>query len=220
MFGRWSLLGATLAAMMVLVSCASGGPVAHGGDGAADRSTTGSSDDVPSRVAPTRRPASPPVAATCDTVPPSSGPLTHAATLAVSAPASASLGKPASVTTTMTARVAMQRVITAPAWSALLLVRDGRVVARTLGAKSPADIPVQLRAGATTPAQAVPRSIMPVPCRSGASGRLAAGRYDVVAVLGYRLDPLNAAPDATDLPPYARGQKFALVSAPAPIELR
>jgi hypothetical protein len=46
---------------------------------------------------------------------------------------------------------------------------------------------------------------------------LAVGRYAVVAVLGYELDPLNAAPDDGTAPPQPGGRSFALVSAPAPI---
>jgi hypothetical protein len=114
-------------------------------------------------------------------------------------------------------RTATPRVITSSALSAVLVLHDGRVVGRSIGKRAP-DVPLQLAAGVARPAQAVPTSIRMSNCGpNNVSTALAAGHYALVAVLGYRLDPLNAAPAGGVMTRQAGGPAFALVSAPLPI---
>lgn len=89
-------------------------------------------------------------------------------------------------------------------------MQDGKVVGITRGGAG-ADVPVQLTAGTAAPAQALPRSVR----LTGCSSTLAAGHYELVAVLGYRLDSLNGAADGASGPPAAPGGNFVLVSGPA-----
>jgi hypothetical protein len=235
MSGRCLAVGLSLVVAGSLTACAStpekgGGaqrpgstvdsrPSAHPSpEGTLSRVRTGSgspSDDAPSRVVPSSKVAPSETLATCTQVPASSGPLVHAASLAVTAPAAAAPGQTVTVSATVTSTATVPRVVTTPATSAVLLVQGKRVVGRALGAPAAAPVPLVLAAGADRPAQAVPRSVRLVGCGSAA---LPAGRYTLVAVLGYQLDPVNAAPDAAAAPSPG-GRRFALVSAPAPITI-
>jgi hypothetical protein len=107
-------------------------------------------------------------------------------------------------------------MITMPAMSAVLIVRGDRVVGQTVGAPAAARVPLTLAARAEQPAQAVPDSVVLAGCGARGGNALPPGRYTLVAVLGYQLDSLNAAADAS-VPPAAGGRSFALVSAPVPI---
>ena len=147
----------------------------------------------------------------CAAVPISCGPIMHVARLKIAAPATARPGQVVPITATVAVSSNAARVIGTPATSAVLVVHDGRVVARSAGAGS--SIPLILRAGSTRPAQAVPSSARLTTCDGTA---LPAGHYLLVGVLGYRLDPLNAAVDGGPVP--QRG--FALVSDPVPISVR
>jgi uncharacterized protein (DUF58 family) len=155
--------------------------------------------------------------AACGSVPASSGPLASVARLAIKAPATASAGEVVRISATVTSRSAPSRVITTPGTSALLVVRDGKVVGKALGRSGPA-VPLPLTPGSALPAQAVPTSIRLAGCGSGGgSASLAAGRYTLVAVLGYQLDPLNTAPEGGTAAPPTGARDFRLVSAPASI---
>jgi hypothetical protein len=203
MLGRWLAGGSALLAAATLLACAS---------------SPGTSADEPSRAAPSREPTLHGTAGACGSVPTSSGPLAHVAHLAITAPATVSAGRSVAVSAAISSKSVVPRVITTPATSALLVVRDDRIVGRALGSASAPNVPLQLRAGKALPAQAIPGSIRLTGCRSGSRAAvLPAGRYALVAVLGYELDSLNAAPAGGTAPPPTGGRNFALVSAPAPI---
>lgn len=143
-------------------------------------------------------------------MPASSGPLATLARLTLSTPAEGAAGASVVVSATLSTRSSTPRVVTTSATSALLIVRDGKILGVTHGEPG-ADVPVQLSAGTATPAQALPRSLR----LTGCSSALASGRYELVAVLGYRLDSLNGAADGASGPPAAPGGTFVLVSGPA-----
>jgi hypothetical protein len=113
------------------------------------------------------------------------------------------------VTTLLVARADGPRIILQPAASALVLSRDGVVLAVADGIPG-VQVPLEVRAGATRPAQVVPTVLPLVDC----DGRpLPAGTYTLVAVVGYGQDPLNGA---------AAGSPgtFTLTSPPIPVTLR
>ena len=149
-------------------------------------------------------------------VPTASGPLSRLAHLAIKTPATVPPGPSASVSATVTSRSDAPRVITTPSTSAVLVVRSGRVVAQARGAASAPPVPLQLSAGATLPAQAIPASVRLVGCGTEPTA-LAAGRYTVIAVLGYESDTLNAAPAGGTAAAPAGERSFVLVSNPEPI---
>lgn len=169
------------------------------------------SDDVPTRAAASRESPAANVPL-CGPVPSSSGPLTGGVELTLDAPASMPAGESVSVLVTITSTAAVPRMITVPALSALLVVRDGQVVGGARGESTTA-VPLQLNSGEARPAQAIPNAVRLVGCASD-TAPLAAGTYTLVAVLGYRIDSLNAAPNDSTVVPPATGRDFALVSAP------
>ena len=223
MLGRWLVGGSTVIAAAVLVACASSagtrsGPASQPTGGTPLSARNRTSDDAPSRAAPSPNATAHGIAAECGRVPTSSGPLARLAHLTIKAPATVPAGRLAPVTVTVTSTSTGPRVITTPGASALLLVRGGRVVGRTPGPASAPQVPLPLRAGATLPAQAIPGSVRLTSCGPEAkTSVLATGDYTVVAVLSYELDSLYAAPEADtgDLPTGQRS--FVLVSRPAPI---
>jgi len=81
-------------------------------------------------------------------------------------------------------------------------------------------VPLPLRARTSRPVRLLPAEIRLVGCPTGAgSGRaLPPGRYELVAVLGYRLDPLNASAEGA-VPTGSQGHPFTLVSWPVPITI-
>jgi hypothetical protein len=148
--------------------------------------------------------------ADCPSVPASTGPLTHLARLTISAPSTAHRGDNVPVTVRVEIWTDGPRVITTPATSAVLVVHGDRVVCRSAAPPSATNIPLIVRAGSHRPGQALPTAVR---LTTGNSGDLPPGTYTLVGVLGYRLDPLNAAVDGGPLPQ----RSFALVSEPAPI---
>jgi hypothetical protein len=152
----------------------------------------------------------------CGSLPVSSGPLAQSARLTLKAPGTASPGQVVRVDATVTSPAGLPRVVTTPATSALLVVSGGSVVGRALGGSGP-DVPLELTAGSTGPAQAVPTSVRLAGCDSAAGTTpLPAGEYRLVGVLGYQLDALNEAPADSSAPPTGN-RSFVLISAPAPI---
>lgn len=148
-------------------------------------------------------------------VPTSTGPLTGLARLTISAPTTGRPGDKVPVSARLEIFADGPRIITTPATSAVLLVRGRRVVGRSDPATSAADIPLVVRAGSRRVAQAVPGTVRLIG-RTAHAGDLPAGDYALIGVLGYRLDPLNAAVDGGPLRPHG----FSLVSDPALIYLR
>ncbi|MEP7092096.1 MAG: hypothetical protein ABI776_18485, partial [Nocardioidaceae bacterium] len=171
-------------------------------------------DDAPPRpsaAAPTASDGSPAPAAGCGTVPTSSGPLAGAARLEVSLPGPAAAGSDLRVSATVVGREPTARLVTTAGGSALLVTDGDRVVARADGVGAGGAVPLRLTRGARRPAQLLPAAVPLVGC--GGAGPLTPGRYAVVAVLGYRLDPLDSAVDGA---PTTRdgGRTFVLVSQP------
>lgn len=199
---RWLAGGSFVVAAMTAASCAG----------------SASTDDVPSRVAPSPEPTTG-TAAQCGSMPTSTGPLATVAHLAINAPNSAPAGQAVPVSVTVTSRSAVPRVITVPGSSAVLVLQDNRVVGRAVGTARALRVPLSLTGGATQPAQAVPKSISLISCESTARDALVAGDYALVAVLGYQLDSLNAAPIGELASPPTGQRSFALVSAAVSITI-
>lgn len=221
------LAGGLCLIMALLTACASGsgsgGPGAsHTPKGATGETSGMTTDDAPSRVAtPHGLVTRPGAAPECGPVPTSSGPLAHLARLSLEGPSSASAGASAQITTTVSSMDAAPRVIATPATSGLLVVRGNRVVGGVLGGSAP-EVPLQLSPGTASPAQTVPSSVRLVACNGGGAGAeaaLEAGRYSLVAVLGYRVDSLNSAPNDGPSLSSTGGRGFVLVSAPAAINI-
>lgn len=225
MLRQWLAGGSSVIATAALVACASSPSTGRGHKSQAAAGLLSSasglmSADVPSRAAPSRQPMPRGTGGECGSVPRSSGPLAHLAYLAIKAPATVSVGTSVSVSTTVISKSVAPRVIAMPATSALLVVRDGRVVGQALGRSSAPRVPLQLTAGARLPAQTIPQSVRLTDCGSDSKGaRLTAGRYALVAVLGYERDSLNAASAGSTGSAQTPGRSFALVSASAPIIL-
>ena len=184
----------------------------------ASSSDGGGIDDVPSRLpAAGSTPATQP---RCGGVPSSSGPLAHLARLTITLPPSAGPGDSVPVLASLSASAGLPRVITTPATSALLVVQDEQVVGITRDATLP-EVPLMLAGTATQPAQALPRAIRLDGCPSGGTtSALPAGRYSVVAALGYRLDNLYSGTDGGGAAPQSGGLGFVLISPPVTITLR
>ncbi|GAB3589902.1 hypothetical protein GCM10027446_03460 [Angustibacter peucedani] len=196
----WSRAWIGCAATVLLVAVAGCGGGSSGGD------------DVPSAGS-----QAPPPATTCGTVPTSEGPATALVTVRLDAPSTASAGEEVAVTVTLDVTSDGPRLITVPASSRLLLVRDGAVVGASGPGSGPAGVPVMLSAGASRPAQAVPDRVALVGCPTGdgsAGSPLAPGAYDLVAVLGYGSDPLQGNAGGSG------GRAFTLVSAPHRLTVR
>ena len=137
----------------------------------------------------------------------STGSAASLVTVRVEVPPSVAVGSPVGARTVLEVSGDGPRVVLRPAASALYLLDAGRVVAVAAG--SGPEIPLPLRAGARWPGQAVPTAVGAVGC-DGAP--VAAGRYDVVAVVAYGTDPANSAQGGS-----AGG--FALVSAPVEVRI-
>jgi len=216
------LAGGLCLIMALLTACASGsgsgGPGAsHTPKGATGETSGMTTDDAPSRVA-TPQAAVPrhSTAPECGPVPTSSGPLAHLARLTFEGPATASAGESLQVSATVTSSETVPRVIATPATSGLLVVQGDRVVGGVLGSASP-EVPLQLLPGAVSPAQTIPASVRLEACAADGATALEPGSYSLVAVLGYRVDSLNAAPnDGSPISP-TRGPNFVLVSAASPV---
>lgn len=192
---RWLMGASAVIAAVALSACASSSPAGRAGGS--------------------------PSVARCERLPTSTGPLAALARLNLSAPATASAGQALAVSVTVTAESTMRRVVTTPASSGLLVLQGDRVVGRTLGARSAPPVPLQLAAGESLRAQAVPVSVRLTACgRAGSATALAPGSYTLVAVLGYQLDPLNAVPEGgTGVSPPTGARSFALVSGPSPLTI-
>jgi hypothetical protein len=159
-----------------------------------------------------------PAPRSCGAIPVSSGPASSLAELRVSASSTAAAGGTVTVQSALHVTSDGQRIITGPSMSNLLITRDGFVVGKSDAAQSDIAVPLVLRAGATRPVQVVPASIEMSGCAADVGGNrppLPAGEYGIVAVLGYRLDPLNSAVDGGP-----GGGQFHLVSKPAMITVR
>jgi hypothetical protein len=165
---------------------------------------------------------SPTPLASCGTVPTSTGPAATAATISLHSPSTAPRGSTITVTTTLRALSNRYRIITDPRTSEVLVLADNRVVGRTgHTGRSLLTVPVPLRQAELRPLQVVPDAVRLVGCP--AAGRdtgadLPAGRYAMVAVLGYTMDSLNSADSGIDRTSGAR--PFTLVSAPVPLTIQ
>lgn len=137
-----------------------------------------------------------------------SGPAARLVTVTLTAEPFARPGGELAVTTRLLIRADGPRVILRPARSALILLREGALVARVGGPPGP-DVPLQLRAGATRDAQVVPGRLPLVGCDGQP---LSSGDYTLTAVVGYGEDALN--PGAQGV-----GGAFALVSDPLTVTL-
>lgn len=188
---RFAAGAGVLCALATLGACASGSGVP------ASSTSGGSVSTSPARSG-------------CGSVPASSGPAAAVATLRVSAPFTATPGAELAVRTTLQVRSDGPRIIVGPALSDLLVVRDGVVVGRSGGVRPQVLVPLALRGGTTRQVQVVPASVRMSGCGEGAAP-LAAGRYELVAVLGYRQDALNSGADGARSP---GGTQFQLVSDP------
>jgi hypothetical protein len=76
-------------------------------------------------------------------------------------------------------------------------------------------IPLPLKAGSARPAQALPSVVRLSGCPDGASGArspLPPGKYDLIGIMGYRLDPFNSGFDGMQ-----PGGQFEIVSQPVAI---
>jgi hypothetical protein len=223
-----SVLSLLAFGLLMLAGCASGSRgTATGNKGVATNASSTVGDEPTRSPTPSAGSQSPavPLVVACTTMPSSAGPAVSVAQVGLTAPGTAAPGSVLEVRTQLSVASAGTRIIASPAESALLVLQDGRVVARQAGDPRGAAIPLPLRAGATLPAQAVPTRISLVGC-SSAAGRapgaaLAPGRYDVVAVMGYRMDSLNNAADgsAAVAPPGISGRAFHLVSAAVPLTI-
>lgn len=172
-------------------------------------STAGPGEDTPTLppsgpTAPTNGPATCSQALDAPTA--STGPASVLVSVEVLAPATARVGDTATISTFLAVHTSGPRIVTSPSRSAVLLLRDGAVVAESRGTPGPS-VPAPLEAGARLPAQTVPTQIVLVGC-SGAA--LDPGTYTLRAVVGYGNDPLNGA--AGD-----GGGSFVLVSPPATV---
>jgi hypothetical protein len=215
MRGRWRVAGDLLIAVATLVACASAPEAKPGVSNTAGRASVRTPNDVPWRVVRSLEPT-PRATGPCGSVPTSSGPLADLARLELTAPATASVGEVVSVSAVITANSTTPRVITTPSTSAVLVVRDHRVVSRTQA--SAPQVPLQLSTGTARPAQVIPRSVRTIGCGGDAgTAGLTPGRYALVAVLGYQLDSVNAAPADGTVPPPTGERAFTLVSAPVSI---
>lgn len=223
-------LATSLVLVATLAACTSGGKPHPHGSGSVSGSTP---TDVPSRVTsslpgamPTRQPTSgtptsgvrvppqPGGASGCGTAPRSSGPLVPVARLTLTA--SRSSGS-LTVTSAYVTTTSAERVVADPATSALLVVQGGRVVAAVRGG-SGSGVPLLLAPGTKTPAQGLPRSVHLTNCATAAP--LPPGRYSLVGVLGYGVDPLNSVPDGgmeVVAPTQAGTAGYVLVSAPVAV---
>jgi hypothetical protein len=199
--GRMVLL---LAAAAALAGCASSGMDRGPGKLTDGGAATGVTPELPG----------------CGQVPTSSGPAVATTTLVLTAPATAKAGEGVAVTVTIDAHANAGRIIATPATSRLLVARDGVIVGASPAAGD-GSVPLPLRAGTSRPVRLFPAELRLVGCPTdGGAGRaLPPGSYELIAVLGYRLDPLNATADATALTP-SQGHGFALVSSPVPITIR
>jgi len=155
----------------------------------------------------------------CGSIPVSSGPASRIAELRLSAASTAAPGADVAVRSTLHVTADGARIITGPSMSKLLITQHGVVVGKSDAAQPDFAVPLALRAGAARPAQVLPTSVRMSGCPGAAGDQtrspLAAGEYAIVAVLGYRLDPLNSGADGPQT-----GGAFYLVSAPAPITVR
>lgn len=136
----------------------------------------------------------------------STGPAADAVTVRLTAPASVPAGGSATATTMLDVRADGPRIVLHPAASALVVVRDGTVVAAARS-DDVADVPFPLRRATTRPAQVMPASVRMLGCDGTP---LPPGRYELRAVVGYGGDPLNAGAGG------ASGA-FQLVSTPVPV---
>jgi hypothetical protein len=159
-----------------------------------------------------------PTSRSCGSIPASTGPASQLAELRVAVDTSAAPDATVSVRSTLHVRSDGQRIITGPS-SKLLITQHGVVVGKSDAAQHDLAVPLALRAGATRPVQVLPASIRMSGCPAQVGGHdrppLSPGEYAIVAVLGYRLDPLNSAVDGGQ----AHGL-FYLVSEPAAITIR
>lgn len=155
----------------------------------------------------------------CGSIPLSSGPASQIAQLHLSAPTTAAPGGQVTIRATVQVSADGQRIISGPSMSQLLITQHGAVVGKSDAQKADIAVPLTLRAGTTRPAQVLPTSVRMSGCPGGSGDRssapLPSGEYAIVAVLGYRLDPLNSGADAPQT-----GGLFYLVSRPAAITVR
>jgi hypothetical protein len=151
----------------------------------------------------------------CRNLPVSTGPLAHVARLRITSPGSGRSGEQLAITATIEIASDGARVISSAADSAILITRDGQVVGRSVGSPTSYDVPIVVKAGTQRPAQALPALVRLSGCSGPTSAEpLPPGRYQLIGVLGYRLDALNAAADGAQ-----RQRDFRLVSDPIPISV-
>lgn len=201
-----------VAVMLSASACAgSGGGAGSHGAGAAPPST---------------RSAVPVELRSCGPVPQSSGPAAGLASVILNLPVAGVGGSTLAVRAMLHAVADGPRVLTRSSGSRLLVVQDGSVLCGPASTASDQSVPVQLRRAASWPAQVLPSglALTGVDAATGQPVPLPAGRYQVVAVVGYSLDALNSSADTTMGPRPQRAapgtRTFALVSRPAPLTVR
>lgn len=196
--GRATRSTAGLLLAVLVAACA---PFGKGpADGSASSSTTAGSPVTPTSSGAADDCPAPPGAST--------GPAAPLVEVHVELDHGARPGGAVSVSTRLRVSADGPRIVVQPQRSGLVVLRDGRVVARATSPES-AQIPFALRAGTDRPAQAVPDRLTLVGC-DGAP--LVTGSYTVRAVVGYGDDPLNAGAAGA-------GGSFALVSEPAALTI-
>ena len=151
----------------------------------------------------------------CGQVPTATGPAAELVTLQLVAPSEGQAGTEVSVRSVITVHADGQRIITGPAMAEVVIAQRGVVVGRSSEVPPNMTIPLVLKAGSTRPAQAMPGTVRLSGCPDGAGGArspLSPGRYELIGIMGYRLDPFNSGFDGMQA-----GGQFEIVSQPAQI---
>jgi hypothetical protein len=151
-------------------------------------------------------------AAPCGQVPASTGPAADLVTLQLTAPSVGRAGTDISVRSVIDVHADGQRIITGPGMAEVVIAQQGKVVGRSSEARPDLAIPLVLKAGSVRPAQALPSMVQLSGCPDGASGTrspLPPGQYELIGIMGYRLDPFNSGFDGM-----RAGGQFEIVSQP------
>ena len=154
-------------------------------------------------------------AVVCGQVPTSTGPAADLVTLQLTAPSVGRAGTEVSVRSVIKVNADGQRIITGPGRAEVVIAQQGMVVGRSFQARPDLAIPLLLKAGSTRPAQALPSVVRLSGCPDGAGGTrspLPPGKYELIGIMGYRLDPFNSGFDGMQA-----GGQFEIVSQPVQV---
>ncbi|UQX89524.1 hypothetical protein M6D93_05825 [Jatrophihabitans telluris] len=147
----------------------------------------------------------------------STGPAAAVAHLTVRVPTSVPAGGTVQIESRLHIASDGPRILTGPALARILVMRYGTVVATSTGASAHYLMPLTLSGPSERAIPVLPTSVRLHGCApDGGASPLPAGQYSVVAVLGYRLDGLNLAPNA----PADSGAMSPSRSAPTPDQQR